>query len=183
VDQDELLIHLIVAIIGGVVGVIIAVSKGRNPVGWFFLCFFFPLIGIIIVAVLPNLKRERERQEQVAVENRRLREQLRQERIKHEAFRAFTSARLDTHDQALGMDTRQALPGGVPVRQLGMPDNCPRLWYYEVNGQSRGPLSESALQDLLRSGRIDVTTLVWCEDLGDWTPLGEAAPLLRGGAP
>ncbi len=197
---DELAIHLIVALIGGTIGAAVASSKGRSVVGWFFLCFFFPLIGIIIIACMPNLKRERERQEQIAMENRRLREQLRQERIKAEAFRAHTSARLDTHDQVLGIDTRapQALPGGsadLPrlMTQVagvggqspatGAPGSSPdTLWHYEVNGQAVGPVSQANIHMLLRSGRINAQTLVWCEDLAEWTPLGQVPALLSGGA-
>lgn len=100
-------------IIGGITSAI-ANSKGRSAVGWFFGGFFLDLIGLIIVAVLPNLTEQREKEEQIDLENRRLREQLQQERMKNEAFRMHAQTRLDVHDNHLGVDTRgaTALPGG-----------------------------------------------------------------------
>ena len=82
-------------------------SKGRSPVGWFFVGFFVTCIGLIIVLCLSNLREEQARWAQADEERRRLREQLRQERLKNEVFQGHVRARLDVHDQALGVDTRQ----------------------------------------------------------------------------
>ena len=32
----------------------IAKRKNRNPLGWFFIGFFFSLLGVLLVAILPN---------------------------------------------------------------------------------------------------------------------------------
>src|SRR5262245_8301344 len=109
-------------VVFGCIAAAIANSKGRSSVGWFFGGFFLGLIGIIIVAVLPNLKEQKFKEEAVERENRRLREQLMQEQIKTEAFRRHAAARLDAHDTHLGIDTRSAasaLPGANP--QLALP--------------------------------------------------------------
>lgn len=109
-------------VVFGCIAAAIANSKGRSGVGWFFGGFFLGLIGIIIVAVLPNLKEQKFKEEAVERENRRLREQLMQEQIKTEAFRRHASARMDAHDTHLGIDTRSAasaLPGANP--QLALP--------------------------------------------------------------
>lgn len=45
-------IWLIVAAIFGVIGALAATSKGRDPLGWFLLCFFFPIIGLLLLLVL-----------------------------------------------------------------------------------------------------------------------------------
>lgn len=111
---------------GGIIGLIfgsicaaIASHKGRNTVGWFiggFILGLSPVLGIImviIVACMPNLIEARRRDQHVQQENRRLREQLMQEQLKGEAFRRHAMARLDTHDNQLGVDTRSivsALP-------------------------------------------------------------------------
>ncbi|MBI1375555.1 MAG: DUF4339 domain-containing protein [Phycisphaera sp.] len=110
-----LVLGLIIRVICGAVAAAIASSKGRTPVGWFFAGFVFSIIGIIIIAVLSNVKDQRMKEDRQERENRRLREQLRQERMKSEAFRQHASARLDAHDNHAGIDTRQAnmsLPGG-----------------------------------------------------------------------
>jgi len=106
----------------GAIASAIASSKGRSTVGWFFGGFFLTWIGIVIVAVLPNLKEQKFKEEAMDRENRRLREQLMQEQIKTEAFRRHAAARLDAHDTHLGIDTRSvasALPGANP--QLALP--------------------------------------------------------------
>jgi type II secretory pathway pseudopilin PulG len=84
------------------------------------------LIGIIIVAVLPNLKEQKSKEDAIERENRRLREQLVQEQIKTEAFRRHASSRLDAHDSHIGVDTRSltsALP--VPNAPQGLPSIDP----------------------------------------------------------
>ena len=100
----------IILLIFGIICAAIAGSKGRSVIGWFFIGFFFGLLGLIIVLVLPNLKEAEQKELQMETEQRRLREQLRQERIKHEQFRKHAQARLDTHDNVLGLDTKNAIP-------------------------------------------------------------------------
>ncbi len=46
--------YILLVIIAGIVGGIIATSKGRSPILWFILCALFPLL-IIVIAVLPPL--------------------------------------------------------------------------------------------------------------------------------
>jgi hypothetical protein len=120
--MEGLAIFLVIRVIMGAIAAAIASSKGRTPVGWFFGGFFLDLIGIIIVACLSNLKEDQAYRDRQNRENRRLREQLRQERLKGEAFRQHTMTRLDTHDQQLGVDTKQtyaALPS-YPDEQPGL---------------------------------------------------------------
>ncbi len=100
----------LVLLICGVLAAVIASSKGRNPVGWFFGGFFLHIIGIVIVAVLPDLKAQRAEREYLERENRRLRERIRQEQVKNEAFRRHATKRLDVHDGHLRIDTRQVSP-------------------------------------------------------------------------
>jgi type II secretory pathway pseudopilin PulG len=213
---------IIFLIITGLVASAIANSKGRNAVGWFFGGFFFHIIGILIVAVLPNLTEQKRKEEEIALENRRLREQLIQEQIKTEAFRRHASARLDAHDEHLGVDTRSnatALPApemngalpdltgnddlrlsaepiaetfGQPLSQVrqgqvqpangaASPSPSPsvvaaRQWYFEQNGTTRGPYSDSQLVALIQSGEIVSTTLLWTEQIG-WKKANEIKPL------
>lgn len=178
---------LIVMGVCGLIAAAIASSKGRNVVGWFFGGFFLGLIGIVIVAVISNKKAEEEQRLHTAREQRRLREQLRQERIKTEAFRRSAAARLDAHDQHLGLDTRaaQALPlGQQPAAQLtaGTAPAGQTLWYFEVNGETQGPVNEQQIRGLLRTGRITASTLLWNEALIEWTPLSQV-PTFRSATP
>ncbi len=222
--MEGLAIQLVIMTILGGISAAIASSKGRTPVGWFFGGFFLGLIGLIIVACLSNLNEEQSHRDHQSRENRRLREQLRQERMKGEAFRQHALSRLDSHDQQLGVDTRQtyqALPGFAeehplleahseldqlsaaqeddePARPSWDPsafnatsapapaprprvnpsiEQAPRQWHYEEAGQPIGPIPESQLVSLARSGRITGATLVWTEELGDWKAAGQIRAL------
>src|SRR5882724_9877564 len=184
-------------IMGGAVAAI-AHGKGRSPVGWFFVGFFFGVIGLIVVLVSSNLNQEKYLRARQDEENRRLREQLRQERVKHETLREYTMRRLDAHDDVLGVDTRslQALPtenapAYLPDASVGagsprpgseveatsplqptQPEPLPRsnAWYFEQNGETRGPVSPEAIQAMLAGNQISGTTLLWADHLPDWRP-------------
>jgi hypothetical protein len=50
------------------------------------------------------------------------------------------------------------------------------LWYYAADGQQLGPVSDAALDALLREGKINNATLIWREGMPDWQPLAMARP-------
>src|SRR5262245_9654746 len=47
-------------------------------------------------------------------------------------------------------------------------------WYYDTGGQQSGPVPDSQLDELVRSGVIQPETLVWRTGMPDWQPLHEA---------
>jgi len=49
-----LLRYIVLLIIAGIVGSIIAIRKGRSPILWFFICAVVPLL-IAVIIVLPPL--------------------------------------------------------------------------------------------------------------------------------
>lgn len=181
------MVGLLFLAICGTIAAVIAHNKGRSAVGWFFAGFFFHVIGIIIVSVVSNLKAERAYRERVESENRRLREQIRQEHVKSETFRQYSVGRLDAHDKALGMDTRQLAAGadGAGLAQLGWlegdvkpPSPLAAQWYYEREGETRGPVPAKDISMLLQFEEITPHTLVWSEGMSGWTPL-HTVPGLR----
>lgn len=46
--------YFIVGLIGGTISAAIAPTKNRNPLGWFVIGFLLPLIGLILILVLPD---------------------------------------------------------------------------------------------------------------------------------
>ena len=175
-------VQLLIMGLLGTLAAVIASRKGRSVVGWFFGGFFLGLIGVVIVAVLPNLKKENDYRRHVREQQRRIREQVRQERIKAEAFRRYTTRRLDTHDQTLGIDTRSAdaLPTEAPPRQLPAappPPPTAKMWYYEDSGEALGPVSIVQMRNLAKAGQITGQTLVWSDGMADWVPLAQLAEL------
>lgn len=177
-----LFVFLFIRLILAFVASAIASSKGRSRAGWFFGGLLFDIWAIILVAVLPNLKDERRRKAQDDMEHRRLREQLRQERIKNEALRQHVAARLDTHDNLLGVDTRAETPlldapgaAGSAAQLAGEPAepvSGPR-WYYARDGQTRGPYSADQMEDMRRNGVVDKACWVMPVGGQDWIPLSD----------
>lgn len=57
-------------------------------------------------------------------------------------------------------------------------------WYYAVEGNSVGPVSQSEFDALVATGTIRNETLVWQEGMEDWLPYGRAgAPVAQNEAP
>lgn len=108
--METLVIRIVLLLICGGAASAIAAGKNRNAVGWFFGGFFLGIIGIIIVAVLKDPVEEENRWNQTSRENRRLKEQLHQEKVKNESFRQYATNRLDTHDQHIGVNTKTIKP-------------------------------------------------------------------------
>ena len=49
-------------------------------------------------------------------------------------------------------------------------------WFYAINGQQAGPVSDAQLDELLRSGTINQDTRVWREGMADWQALNAVRP-------
>lgn len=48
-------------------------------------------------------------------------------------------------------------------------------WYYAKDDQQLGPIDQAQFDALVSQGAIDLSTLVWNQDMGDWQPYGEVA--------
>ena len=202
-----LAVILIVRLVFAVITACIASHKGRSVVGWFFIGLFAELIGLIIILCLSNRKVEEARFQAAETERRRLREQIRQERLKSEVYRQHVTQRLEVHDNALGVDTRstRALPGGT---QQALPTDGPEAalarlaggndpasaaaaaarsdgaqWYYELSGQTVGPVPEPTVRQMLAAGKIQANSLVWTEGFGQWVPANKVAQFRDVGQP
>lgn len=51
-------------------------------------------------------------------------------------------------------------------------------WYYAQHGQKHGPVSQSELLELIRSGDVDRDNLVWTTGMEDWEPAYSISDLL-----
>ena len=47
------------------------------------------------------------------------------------------------------------------------------VWYYQKDGEKRGPESHQALQSLLDRGEINANTKVWMDTLEEWVSISE----------
>ncbi len=102
------MITLIAGVVFGIICAFIGNRKGRSAVAWFFIGFLTGLIGLIILLCLSDLNEKESFKQRMRSENRRLRERVRQERMKNEAFQEHVRERLDVHDDQLGIDTSDA---------------------------------------------------------------------------
>ena len=57
------------------------------------------------------------------------------------------------------------------------------MWYYELNRQAFGPVSQETIAEELRAGKIQSNTLVWREGWPQWKPLGETELAALAGLP
>jgi hypothetical protein len=195
-EEGNVVIGLVLGLICAVICAVVASSKGRSAVGWFFIGLFLGLIGLVLIIVVSNRLQEQETLRQSQEEQRRLREQLLQEKLKSEAFRQHASLRFDAHDKALGMDTRvtPALAEGALAAtdaQLTAPPDAPppappaapaasdlndgKVWYYELSGAAVGPLSATEIREMLGSGKLTRQSLIWSRTQGEWKPAANIA--------
>lgn len=191
-DGEELAFHFIVGLIVGSITAAIAHAKGRNAVGYFFVGFFFSCFGLVLILCLSNLNEEKARIQAQEIQNRRLKEQLRQEQMKLEVLRQHATARLDRHDEALGMNSRSlggdsagaeaiAPPPPPNPNQLTAAGNDLAEWHYVLAGKARGPVRRSDLLQELSRGYITKQTLVWNPNMKGWLELGKVPELSGNG--
>lgn len=173
---------LILIAIGVITGMI-ANSRGRSGLGWFCIGFLFQCLALIIVMVLPDLKVEKEKTDQLRRENRRLREQVKKDRTVADARHEATQERLAVHDRAVGVDTAQAGllgPDQAKVRDLLGDELTSAQWYYlDADHERQGPIPFEDLDHLWRTGVLVSDTLLWTQAFEDWTALAEV-PGLEG---
>jgi len=174
---------ILVRVLFGVIAGLLARPRGRNPIGWFLLGFVGGPFAPLLLFALPNPRDWLKREEHERRERRRLWELLTMERLKNQASRGYALRRIDTHDEVLGVDTRSVVGGPVlvpftpaPVLDAGPPKE---RWYVAApGGPARGPIDLPGIEERIRSGEFDESTLVWHETLSDWKPL-ETTPLRR----
>ena len=179
-ENTILLAQLGGMVLMGAICAAIATNRGRSPLGWFFIGIIGGCIGLILVLVLPDLKKEEETKRREKRLRGKLQEELAQERMKNQAFRGHATNRLDSHDEHIGVDTRTAAGGTLPPPIVpeeldqGIPSSG---WHIVLPGlESEGPLSLSEMRDRVTGEELSEKTLVWHESLEDWTPV-LASPL------
>jgi len=173
----QLLIQGVAAVVFGAICAAMAPGRGRSAAGWFFLGFFFNCVALVILLVIPNLKLEQEKSRRRLEETRKLREQIKKERQVADERHVGHGQRLTVHDRALGVDTapgERALPPPLPAPQQ------PATWFYAVGTERRGPVTADELRQLWLDQQIPDSTLVWCDGMAQWQPIGAVADLLGG---
>ncbi len=171
-----------IALLLGGLSAYIASTKGRSVVGWFFVGFFFPCIGLVIILVIGDEGAT----EDLRHENRRLREKLRMDRAVSDRRHRDTEERLHVHDVALGVNTSERLEEadkGFPEHSVGSGadgDNARFYsvrWHYALADQQHGPISFDELKELWNERVLDPESLVWNRHLSDWKAIDQLRDL------
>lgn len=55
-------------------------------------------------------------------------------------------------------------------------------WFYARDGQAHGPISETALREMLSRGEVGAVDLVWRDGMANWEFAGRVPGLLPSGA-
>src|SRR5690349_6725468 len=142
-----LVLQLIIYLCFGVACSLIAKQRGRSPVGWFFVGLFASCIGLILVLVLPDLRKQQEEMDRLRAQNRMLKERLDKDRMVADQRQGEIEGRLRAHDRVLGVDT------GKAPEQLAAPPACGRCGNPAASDPTRscGPRA-------CRSGRASATS-------------------------
>lgn len=174
---EGLLVQLIVLAVFGSIVAAIAHSRGRSPIGWFFIGAIAPCIGLILVLVLPDLNVEEDRRSRLRRDNQRLREQIRKERQVADQRHADTIGRLGAHDAALGLDTSTSSterPPELPQSRSHAPTIDPNSrWHYAAteDAGTEGPVPFREIVALWNAGTLDGASLLWTKGMDDWLPI------------
>jgi len=175
----EIFVSLLISAAFGCICAMIATSRGRSGVAWFFIGFV-TCIGLFILLALPDLKVQEEKERQLRRENRRLREQVKKDRAVADARHSATRQRLSAHDRALGVDTEEhelAPPEHPAASQLTSGLQGAQWYYLDADRERQGPIPLDELRALWRQATVGARTLVWTRSFGDWTALGEVPGL------
>jgi hypothetical protein len=191
-----LVVQLVIMAALGTACALIASSRGRSPVGWFFigaLPCWLGIFGLIMVLVLPDLKVQEERERRLADENRRLREKLRKDRMVADERHAEMNRRIGAHDVALGVDTAGAPVGALPdaspspAASASPPPSLSPFadqhreasWFWARGTNRDGPIPFGDLQSHWRTGNVTSQTLVWKKGMTQWASVGDVPGLVE----
>jgi len=206
VPLEGLVVALAIRLVFGVLCAVVASGRGRSGGAWFFLGFFLGWVGLIVLLVIPDLRLEQERRSKLLTQTRRLREQVRKDRMVADARSGEQARRLQAHDRALGIDTapprpeflegapsqpqwQVAGPSAAPADSTAQPSSGPtpetsspsdhedRAWYFADHQGRQGPVSLTILRTLWAQGVVTGQTYVWAEGMGGWASIAQVAGL------
>ncbi len=183
----EISIQLFIMAIFGLICASIANTRGRSPVGWFFIGFFFNCLPLIILFVIPDLKAEAAKEERRGRQLSRLQERQTRDRASVDRKLHAQSRRISAHDQALGVDTIEAesadpAAGKPPTRRLAADVPVELEWYYAVDDEAEeevGPVPYAAMLEAFQIGLLNGNSVVWHEKMDDWTAISKVPGLLK----
>ncbi|MBI3818905.1 MAG: DUF4339 domain-containing protein [Planctomycetes bacterium] len=183
----EVIVNLIAPAVIGTLCAFIAHGRGRSPVGWFFIGFFFACIGLIVLLVIPDLKKLEAEKNRMLKENRKLREEVRMNREAASRKHAEIEARLKVHDRALRVDTSERsdallTDGGAETSPaanatVDAADLLNKKWFFMNETGKHGPLPFREFQLLWQSGEFRAENYVKTSEMNNWMRVQDVSGL------
>lgn len=184
-----LLVFVVVRLIFAAICAFVASGRGRSGAGWFFIGLLFDCFALIVLLVMPDLKKQEEERQRQERENRRLREMIAKDRQVVDTRTSAIDRRLGAHDQALGLDTSTdaagqiaAAAGAAAALPPPLPSTAAAEWYYARGSERLGPVQAETIRHLVAAGAITTGTLVWRQGMADWQPIETVQDFTGGGA-
>lgn len=140
-------IYLIITtwLIMGAITAYLAKKRDRNPIAWFFIGVFLGILGVVILLFLPQ------KQGETTVKP------------------APASIQASTY-HPLSMPEELPFESQPPRTRLSQ--NPKIHWYFiDQNKSSQGPLSFDAFKNAYKNGVITPATMIWNEEIEQWTLL------------
>ncbi len=186
--DTEIIIQLITMVVFAIICAIVARSRGRSPIAWFFIGGLFGCFALIVLFVTQDLKVEEERQRRREKQIERLSERQRKDRATMDRQLDAQNRRLTAHDQAIGVDTSTtdsptALPA-PPRRRASADPASPHQsaeWFFAEDADASeefGPVAFADLRKAFQMGEVGKASLVWNESMPDWATIESVPGLL-----
>lgn len=183
--ETEIVIQIVTMVVFAIICAIVARSRGRSPIAWFFIGGLFGCFALIVLFVTQDLKVEEERRRRREKQIERLSERQRKDRATMDRQLEAQNRRLTAHDQAIGVDTAQAdSPAALPAppRRRGKSNGHREAeWFFAVDEETDeefGPVTFEDLRQAFLSGEIGHTSLVWNDAMPDWVTIDKVPGLL-----
>lgn len=155
----------------------LADRRGRSGVGWFILGLLLAPISLVLVLVLQDQTEAKAQRIQDEENLGRMRERVKKERQVSDGRYRDLERRLDHHDRALGLNTKDTPAPELAEQAPEAPGLDGVHWFFVEDGEAAGPVPFASLQAMWREGALYPSSLVWTEGMNDWRRVGELESL------
>lgn len=149
---------LLQSTLSGLLIAIYAFYNRRNPYIWFILGFLYPIFSLVLLCILPILKKI-----------------LRPTLVVTRGNKSYQRAPVrETEDSSVILESTPSFSLHVS------PEDSAKLWYFlDSDRQTLGPMSFQAFYQKWKGGIITQDTLVWNDTFTDWKPFSTVFPSAR----
>jgi hypothetical protein len=204
-ETEQILVMVLVVwgiarLLLGLLAIHVAERRGRSP-AWFLGGLFLGTVGVVLPWVLPNLKQERHRRQQVLALARTI-DHVNKRLNALAAYLEERNQKADLEGEEPALELPPVPEGSVESMEELLaefeesrktqrttpppphpPDASKRdkevMWFYREDGEKRGPVVQYEMKRMLREEEITPNTLVWAEGMESWRAAFDVPDLLE----